>query len=86
MSQFSPRFIQKAMLETAMLHTKQYLVAMHDAGRLSDDHMKMALNPLFYAPGYLHALVRNVKCGTRTSEKERKEVLAALVSASSLES
>lgn len=86
MSQFSPRFIQKAMLETAMLHTKQYLVAMHDAGRLSDDLINTALHPLFDAPGYQHAIVRMVTCGTEASEQERQEVLAALVSAGAFES
>ena len=86
MSQFSPRFIQKAMLQTAMLHTKQYLVAMHDAGRLTDELINTALHPLFDAPGYQHAIVRQVVCGTESSKQERKEVLAALEAAGAFES
>jgi hypothetical protein len=86
MSQFSPRFIQKAMLQTAMLHTKQYLVSMHDAGRLTDDLINTALHPLFDAPGYQHAIVRQVVCGTEASQQERKEVLAALEAAGAFES
>jgi hypothetical protein len=86
MSQFSPRFIQKAMLQTAMLHTKQYLVAMHDAGRLTDELINTALHPLFDAPGYQHAIVRQVVCGTEASQQERKEVLAALEAAGAFES
>lgn len=84
MSQFEPTFIQKAMITTAMNLAKQYAIAMHDAGRMTNQGIEKAMqaNEL---ESLRMAIRLHVESNTIAHIEEQLNINAALLQAADLQ-